>query len=157
MQVRLGVSSFAVETFFGNCIEERVEAIKLSLSNGVVFVIVAARAAKRHPHPCGGGRLHTIHDVLVLILFRDGAAFEIDHVVAIETGRDLLRVGCIGQQIAGKLLHGEAVIRHVFVECANDPISPMPHLASAVDVVAVRVGVSCQIQPLHGHAFAVSR
>ena len=53
------------------------------------------------------GRFHAVDHVLDLILLRNRAAFEIDHVVAVETGGDLLLERGVGQQVAGQLLDGE--------------------------------------------------
>ena len=62
-----------------------------------------------------------------------------------------------GQQIAGELLDRELVERQVPVEGVDHPVAPGPHVALAVDVVAVRVGVAGRVEPRHGHALAVVR
>ena len=87
----------------------------------------------------------------------NGAAFEIDHVVAVEAGGDLVIHGRVGQQIACKLLDRELVVRHVLVVGLDHPVAPRPHRPQAVDVVAVGVGVAGKIEPLHRHALAIVR
>ena len=156
-QHRLGVAGAAVQPLFRYRVEEREELVELLLLDGIVLVIVAAGAAQGHSHPHGGGGFHAVDHVLSLILLRNGATLEVDHVVAIETGGDFLLLGGLGKQIAGELLHGEAVERHVAVERVDHPVAPGPHVAMAVDVIAVCVGVTGEVEPLHGHALAVVR
>ena len=60
-----------------------------------------------------------------------------------------------GQQIAGELLDGEAVERHVVVEGRDDPVAIEPHLPFVVEVQAVRVGVAGDVEPVAGHLLAV--
>ena len=50
------------------------------------------------------GGLDAIDDVLDLVLLGDRPALEVDHVVAVEPGGDLLLAVAFGQQIAGELL-----------------------------------------------------
>ncbi len=120
-------------------------------------MIVATRAAHGHAQESDGCGLYSVHYIFVLIFLRYRAAFEIDHVIAIETACDLLIDARVGQQIAGQLLDDELAVRHVPIECADHPIAPVPHVAMTVDMVAVRVGVTSQIQPLHRHALAIPR
>ena len=119
-------------------------------------MVVAAGAAHRHRHPYGGYRLDAVDHVLDVVLLGNRAALEVDHVVAIEARGNELIAGRIGQQVARDLLDGELVERLVFVEGANHPIAPRPHLAAAVDVVTVRVGVTRQVEPFQRHALAVA-
>src|SRR5262244_2841469 len=80
----LCITSPAVEAFLRNRIEEGVEAVEILLLDGVVFMIVAARAAHSGTEPHDRRRLQAVHYVLVLILLRDRTALKINHVVAIE-------------------------------------------------------------------------
>ena len=52
---------------------------------------------------------------------------------------------------------GELVERHVAVEGVDHPIAPARHVAAAVDVVAVRVGIAGGVEPVEGHPLAVVR
>ena len=55
-----------------------------------------------------------------------------------------------GQQVAGDLLDGELVERHVAVEGVDHPVAPAPHRALAVALVAVGVGVAGGVEPAAG-------
>ena len=61
----------------------------------------------------------------------------------------------LGQQVAGELLDRELVERHVVVQGFDDPIAIGPHLALAVDRVAVAVGIAGLVEPVAAPAFAV--
>ncbi len=100
----------SIETLLRNAIEECEKLVKLLLLDGIVFVIVAAGAAHGHAHPDAAGGFDTVHDVLGLILLRNRAAFEVDHVVTIEARRDLLLARRIGKEIARQLLDCELVV-----------------------------------------------
>ena len=60
-------------------------------------------------------------------------------------------------QIAGDLLHGEAVIRQVGVEGANHPVPPGPDGSSPIGFVSPRVGIPSQVQPDPSPAFPERR
>ena len=76
------------------------------------------------------------------------AAFVGRDVAAVEAGGDLLVERGVGQQVAGELLDGELVERHVPVEGLDDPVAIGPHLAVVVEVDAVRVGVAGGVEPV---------
>ena len=147
-----GVAGLSVEPFLGDGVEEGKKLVELFLRNRIVLVAVAARATHRHAHPDVRSRLDTVDDVLGLILLRDRAPLEVDHVIAVESRSDLLLQSGVREQISGQLLRGELIERHIAVESVDDPVTPAPHLAVAVDVVAVCVGVTGQIEPLHRNA-----
>ena len=48
------------------------------------------------------------------------------------------------------------VVGQVLIEGANHPISPGPHKPIAIDLIAVRVAVTSDVQPFAGQAFAVA-
>jgi len=57
-------------------------------------------------------------------------------------------VACgIGQHVAGKLLEGELVERHVRVKGMDDPIAVGPDGAGTVFLVAVRIGIAGEVEP----------
>ena len=76
-------------------------------------------------------------------------------MVAIVAGGDLSEKISIRQQVAGHLLGDKPVERHVVVERLDDPVAPNPHVAQAVVLVAVGVGVAGGLQPAKGHVLAV--
>ena len=94
----------AVQTVLRHVVEEGEELVELLVRDRIELVLVAARAAHRQAHERAGRRLDAVDDVLDLILLGDRPALEVDHVVAVEAGRDLLLEGRVGQQIAGELL-----------------------------------------------------
>ena len=51
----------------------------------------------------------------------------------------------------------ELVPAEVLVEGFDDPVAPRPHLALAVDLETVAIGVTGDIEPVGGHAFTVAR
>ena len=63
----------------------------------------------------------------------------------------------LGQQVAGELLDGELVERHVGVERLDHPVAVRPDRPRAVLLVAVGVGVAGQVEPAPGPALAVVR
>ena len=156
-QHRNGVATTAVEAELGDAIEEREELVELLVADRIEFVRMAPRAPHRQPHERGGRRFDAIHHVLDLILVGDGTAFEVDHVVAVEPGGDLLRPRRVREEIAGKLLDDELVVGQIAIEGVDDPVAPRPHAALAVDVIAVRVRVAGRVEPRHRHALSVVR
>ena len=97
LQEGLGVAVAAVEALLTDVIEEGEEAVEVALRNGIVLMIVAARAAHGQAHPGGGGGFEAIDDVLDLILLGNRAAFEINHVVAVEAAGEFLFEGGVGE------------------------------------------------------------
>ncbi len=156
-QRRFGVAGSAIEPLLRHVVEEGVELIELFVADGIVLVRMAPRAAHRQPHERARRGLDPIHHVFDLILLGDRAAFEVDHVIAVEPRGDLLLARRTGQQISRDLLDDERIEGEIPVERANHPVAPRPHAAQAVDVIAVGVGVARRIQPRHGHALAVAR
>ena len=153
---RLCVAGAAVEPELRHVIEEGEELVELLVRDRVVLVRVAARAAHRQSHERARRRLHPVDDVLDLVFVGDRAAFEVDHVIAVEARGHLLFARGVRQEVARKLLDRELVVGHVAVERGDDPVAPRPHPAQAVDVIAVRVGIPCRVQPRHRHAFAIA-
>src|SRR5581483_9047103 len=90
--ISASLSFLAIQALFRNAVEERAKAVEILLREGIVFMIVAPRAAQCHAQPGGRGGLDAIHNVLVLVLLRNRAALKIDHVIPIEAGRDDLRL-----------------------------------------------------------------
>ncbi len=156
-QHRHGIAGPSIEPDLRNVVEECEELVELLVGDGIELVRMAARAAHGEPHERVRGGFDPIDDVFDLVFVGDRAALEVDHVIAIEARRDLLIARGIGQQVAGKLLDRELVVRHVLIEGVDHPVAPRPHPAQAVDVIAVRVGVAGRVEPGHGHALAVVR
>ena len=90
------------------------------------------------------------------VFLLDGSALGLLRVKTVERGGEDLLVGGIGQQIARELVGDEFVPREIFVERFDDPIAPRPHVAFAVDLETVAVGVAREVEPIGGHALAVA-
>src|SRR4051812_7009177 len=93
-----------------------------------------------HPRCCGGGP--AIGDILPLIPLGDGAALEVDHVIAVEASGNFVAGSGAGQEVAGELEYGEAIKRHVAVEGLDNPVAPGPHVSVGIDVIAVGIRVA---------------
>ena len=141
---------------FGHLIKKSGELIKLFLRNRVEFMIVAAGTEEAHAKPHLGGSGHTVDDVLGAVFLVDNAALNGDGVVTIEAGGDALLQRGVGEQIAGQLFDGELVEGEVAVVGVDNPITPRPHVAVSVVLIAVGIGVTCRIKPIACHMFAVA-
>ena len=117
-------------------------------------MVVALRAAERQAHPDGAGGLHAIHHVLHPRLFGDASALAIDHVVAVEAAREFLLGRGIWQKITRELPDRELIVRHVVVDRFHHPVTPGPHGAFGIALVAVAVGIARCVQPVPSPAFA---
>src|SRR6266545_4105000 len=157
LEHRRRVPPAAVKAILRHIVEEGVELIILLLRDGIVLMVVTLSAGGRQAEPDSACGIDAIDNVVVVILRRNGAALEVDHVIAIEAAGDLLPHRGAGQQIPGQLLDGEAIEGQVLVEGGDDPVAPARHVAAGVDVIAVGVGVAGGVEPLHRHALAEVR
>jgi hypothetical protein len=121
----------------------------------IELVRVAPRTPHRQTHEGGRRGFDAIDHVLDLVFVGDRAPLEVDHVIPVEPGSNLLVARRIGKQVAGDLLDHELIERQVAIEGVDDPVAPVPHAAQAVDVVPVRVGVASRVEPRHGHPLTV--
>ena len=108
---------------------------------------VAAGAAESQAKPDRCRCIDAIGDVLDRVLLGNDAPFAVTAMVAIEPSGNLLVEGWQRQQIAGKLFDREAVERQIMVICVDDPVTPAPHDARAVGLIATGVRVPSCIQP----------
>ncbi|EDY22388.1 hypothetical protein CfE428DRAFT_0513 [Chthoniobacter flavus Ellin428] len=74
-----------------------------------------------------------------------------------EAGGDQLRWRGMRQQVAGDLLDGELIERHVSVEGLDHPVAIGPSFDVVIQVHAVRVGIAGGIQPVTRPVLAVVR
>ena len=119
---------------------------------------VTFRAAHGQAHPDLNRRVDTIADSGDAEFFIIGSAFGVGHGITVESGGDLLFEGGFRQEIAGQLFEGELVVGHVIVERGDDPvtISPDGH-AEGIGTVTFGIGITGEVEPLSGPAFAISR
>ncbi len=120
-------------------------------------MIVAARAIEGEAEEGGAEGDRAVVDVVDPIFLLDRAAFAFLGVEPVEGGGEDLLVGGAGEQVAGQLPGDKPVPGQVAVEGVDDPVAPGPHLAFAVDLEAVAVGVAGEVEPVGGQAFAVAR
>ena len=151
-----GVAAVPEYTPFGNMTEEGEELIELPLRHGVVFVVVAASAPQGQGEPGCPGGLEPIHHVLGLPLLIDGPELGVEPVVPVEPRGHLLPEGGVGEEVAGQLLEGELVERHVGVERLDHVVPPAPHGAPGIALKPAAVGVPGHVQPAGGHVLAVA-
>ena len=150
---------------FVNRVEEDAgQRIIIGLRNGIVLVIVAARARHRQAKESAG---HHIHAIVTLI----GARHFVRAVVVIpgpepqEASRGQRFVAGLGvHQIARQLRFDKLIVRHVVVERLNHPIAirvrvGIRPVASGIGVqtAIVVLAVARHIQPHSSPALAIVR
>ena len=114
-------------------------------------------AADRQAKPDSSRRVDPIDGRGVAELLDVDAPLLVDHRVAMKTGGDSLVEGRARKQVAGDLLNGEAVKRHVVVEGPDDPVAVGPDRAFPVFLIAIGIGVTGAIEPVSAPALAVMR
>ena len=146
-----------MEIGFVGIVEVGHEAEIVVVGDGVVFVGVALRAAGGKAEPSRAGCGNAVGHGVVAELERIDAAFFIEHGVAMKSGGDDLLGRGVGKHVAGELLNGKLVEGLVSVERLDDVVAVGPDGSVAVFFVAVGVGVSGEVKPAAGPAFAVTR
>lgn len=141
----------------GNVVKVGTEAIELSLADRIVFVVVASSTTGSQAQPHGRHRLNPVDHVLEVIFLRNSATLRVQTIVAAETGGDDLVGGWMGKEVAGQLVDREPVIRHVLVECVYNPVAPAELVSLVVVLVAVAVGITSAVEPIHRHSLPVAR
>ena len=130
-------------------VEEREELIVLLLRDGIVFVRMTLGAADGQPQPHAACRGNAIKNRLNPELLLIGPAFRVGECLAME-GRGQPLVGRrVREQIAGQLLEGEPIERHVGVDGLDHPIAITPGFAAwIVFFVAVGIGIAGHVEPM---------
>ncbi len=118
-------------------------------------MVVTAAAIEGQGEPHGPGGFRHVHDVVHAVFFGDPSAFAVDGMITEEAGGKALFSGSVGQEITCELPDGEVIPGNVAVERVDDPVSPRPHGAFTVALVAVRVCVARGVEPGPRHPFAV--
>ena len=120
-------------------------------------MVVAFRTAERGAEPGaarGADAVAGVFGVILLVLPAPFGAHEVEPVVG---GGDLLVARRVGQEVARKLLAGEAVERHVGREGVDHPVSVGPHRDLLIAVVADAVAVADEIEPPGRQPFGMVR
>ena len=147
----------AVFPLLGHVVEKRIHRVKIALRDGIVFVVVALRAADCEAEPRHARRGDAIHHVEVQVFRLDDSALVARHHVTMKARRDFLLDERIRNQIARELLGREITERLVVVESLHHPVAPHPHIAQRIVVIAARICVTREVEPRHRHAFAEMR
>ena len=135
-------------------VEEGVEAEVLVVGDRIEFVRVALRALEAEADGCLADAIEAVEHSLDTELLGDDRALLVDHPITQEASGDDLFLSGAWEQVAGDLLHQEAVVAEVAVEGADHPVPPGPLLAREVLLVAVAVSVTGGVEPDPGPAFA---
>ena len=138
-------------------VEEGQHPVVVLLGDGVELVVVALRAGHGAAEPRRGGRVHAVHQRLPPRLFDVDPSLLVEEGVPVEAGRDLLLRRGLGEHVTRDLLDGEVAERQVPVEGVDDPVAVHPRGPAPVLLVAVRVGVSREVQPGTRPALTVVR
>ena len=120
-------------------------------------MIVALRATHCGAKPDAGSGSHSIGGVLCQILFFLSASFGGNHVKAIVARCHALFAGWVVQQVPGQLLASKLIKRHVAVKRANHIIPIRPDAVRLISVIANRVRITNQIQPINRHSLPIMR
>ena len=140
-------------------VEKRAQLVVLALTDRVVAVVVAARAAKREAHERRAERVvGSLDHVLDLVFSVDRAVLRGTLADAKECRCEQLLFGGVRKQVAGKLPRSELVERHVAVECFDYPVAPRPQ-EPVVMVIEKSIGVAPtrEVEPIARHVFGVTR
>ncbi len=74
-----------------------------------------------------------------------------------KTGGDLLRFGCVGEQVTCNLFDRKLVERHVVVESPDHPVPISPMITKIVALKAMRIGIASQVEPVSCPLFSELR
>ena len=132
---------------FGDPIKSVHQRIIIPHGDRIVFVVMALGAGHRQTQPGGGCRVDPIKENHIALLLGNRSTFAVEQMVAIESAGDLLIVGRIGQQVAGKLPEGELVEGEVFIQGPYHPIAPEPLPSIAVLLESIAIGIAGSIEP----------
>ena len=134
--------------------KEGSEAVKIPLCERVILVIVTLTAANRRTEPDGGDIAHAVGRVLGEILLLLHAALVGGLQQSIVAAGNLVVDGGARQQVARKLGGGKPVERQVVVERLDHPVTVRCDGVILITVVADRVRIPHQVEPVAGQAFA---
>ena len=147
----LGKGFAAVDHVVKNCEQRKV----FTLADGIEFVVVAFGASEGQPQPGGARCVDPVDDAFDAVFFDwISVALGLGRVPVERRGNRLFG-SSPGQQVAGQLLKGELVERHVLGDGFDHPVPIGPDGARLVVGKTVGVGVPCQIEPVLGLALRI--
>ena len=77
-------------------------------------------------------------------------------MISIETGGNPLFERGVGEQVTGELFDRKLVEGHVAVDGCEHPVTPAPHVAGSIVLVAAGVSVAGRVEPGGRVMFAVA-
>src|SRR5262249_48968918 len=107
-------------------VEEREQPVIVALAGWIVLVVVALGAADGQPEKDRARGIDAVDDRLDPELLDVDASLLVDLRIAMKPGGDALRECCVLVQIAGELVDGELIERHIGVEGGDDPVAVFP-------------------------------
>ena len=110
-------------------------------------MVVALGAADRQAEKDRPRGIDPVDDRVDPELLDVDPPFLVDLRVAMKPGGDPRGERGSGLQVAGDLIDGESVERHVGIERGDDPVAELPDRARSVDIVAVGIGVPSLVEP----------
>ena len=76
-----------------------------------------------------------------------------DHVVALKSRGDQLRLSRVRQQVPGELFDQKAVVGLVVIEGLDHPVPPQPQMPTPIDGESIRVRIPRRVQPVERQTF----
>jgi hypothetical protein len=137
--------------------KEGGEAIEVLLQDRIELVVMALRTAHRLGHPDDRGVSHPLRRIFRPVFLVLHAALGAHHAQPVVAGGDLLFLARVGKQVARQLLPREHVEPLVAVERLDDPVPVGPDTDVLIAVIAHRIGIADQVEPVLRHALAVMR
>ena len=138
-------------------IEEGKHPVEVPRGQRVVFVVVTLRARERQAQPDRGRGADALGGVTQPVFLGVRAHLGGRRAVAQEGGGHQLPLAGLGQQVPGQLLGRELIERQVAIEGVDDVVPVGVHLAEIIIVIAIRIRVARQIEPVLGHPFSECR
>ena len=141
----------------GGVVEKAEAGIVFLVLDRVVGMAVALHAAHREALenlPCGHVAIHRSHQAELLVV---GAALAVHLGKAVKGGGEFLVESGAGDEVAGELVDDELVVGKVVVEGLDEPVAVFPDVAVGVVAQAFGIGVTREIHPDGGPAFAEAR
>jgi len=125
-------------------------------------MVVATSTLNGEPQKRGAKCLRPIGNVLDTVLFLDAAPFVGLTMQPIKSRREnfclvlarpfIAPPYLVLQQVSCKLPGDKLVVRHIFVEGTDHPVSPGPDRSVDIGLIAVGVGIPCHVEPFDRHS-----
>ena len=138
-------------------VEEGEEFVILPVCNRIELVRVALGATHREAKPNRSGGVDAVDDRLHAELLAVRSAFLVNEGVPVKGRGNKLGLGAFGKEVTGQLFDRELIEGKIVVECFDDPVAVRPHVATAIDRVAVGISVASLVKPVPTPTLAIVR